>query len=171
MLASASIPGVFPPVMFNVEANGKSFEEMHVDGSTTAQVFVYWTGVRIKKLSEEHGAQRDRKVYILCNARLDPEWSEVDRRTLPITFKAIATLIEYHVIGDLYRIYDVTKRDGTDFNLAYISESFKIPRTTQFDTAYMRQLYEFGFGQAAAGYQWAKQPPTLVGENEDAASP
>ena len=171
MLASASIPGAFPPVMFNVEANGKNFEEMHVDGSTTAQVFVYWTGVQLKKLSEEHGAQRERKLYILCNARLDPEWGEVDRRTLPITFKAIATLIEYHVIGDLYRIYDVTKRDGTDFNLAYISESFKIPRTTQFDTVYMRQLYEFGFGQAVEGYQWAKQPPKLVGEDEDAASP
>jgi predicted acylesterase/phospholipase RssA len=41
MLASASIPGVFPPVMFKVEADGKSYEEMHVDGSASAQVFLY----------------------------------------------------------------------------------------------------------------------------------
>jgi hypothetical protein len=168
MLASASIPGAFPPVMFDVEANGRRFEEMHVDGSTTAQVFVYWTGVQLKKMAEEHGADRERTVYILCNARLDPEWGEVERRTLPITLQAIATMIEYHVIGDLYRIYDVTKRDGTDFNLAYIPASFTVPHTTQFDTAYMRQLYAFGFEQAAAGYQWAKRPPTLVGENDDA---
>ena len=141
---------------------------MHVDGSTTAQVFVYWTGVQLKKMAEEHGADRERTVYILCNARLDPEWGEVERRTLPITLQAIATMIEYHVIGDLYRIYDVTKRDGTDFNLAYIPASFTVPHTTQFDTAYMRQLYAFGFEQAAAGYQWAKRPPTLVGENDDA---
>jgi hypothetical protein len=171
MLASASIPGAFPPVMFNVEANGKTFEEMHVDGSTTAQVFVYWLGVQLKTAAEEHGAQRERKIYVLCNARLDPEWSEVDRRTLPITFKAIATLIEYHVIGDLQRIYDVTKRDGTDFNLAYIPETFAVPHTTQFDTAYMRQLYSFGFEEAAAGYQWVKRPPTLVGDNQDDTSP
>jgi len=171
MLASASIPGAFPPVMFNVEANGKTFEEMHVDGSTSAQVFLYWAGVQLKKIAEEHGAQRERTVYILCNARLDPEWGEVERRTLSITFKAISTLIEYHVIGDLYRIYEITKRDGTDFNLAYIPATFKVPRTTQFDPAYMRQLYQFGFEQAAAGYRWAKQPPTLVGEEEDAASP
>ena len=171
MLASASIPGTFPPVMFDVEANGKTFEEMHVDGSTTAQVFVYWTGVQLKKLAEEHGAQRERKVYILCNARLDPEWGEVERRTLPITLQAIVTLLEYHVIGDLYRVYDVTKRDGTDFNLAYIPATFTVPHTTRFDTAYMQQLYAFGFAQAAAGYQWAKRPPTLVGENQDDASP
>jgi hypothetical protein len=167
MLASASIPGAFPPVMFNVEANGKTFEEMHVDGSTTAQVFVYWTGVQLKKMAEERGAERERKVYVLCNARLDPEWGEVERRTLPITLQAIVTMIEYHVIGDLYRIYDVTKRDGTDFNLAYIPSTFTVLHTTRFDTAYMRQLYTFGFEQAAAGYQWAKLPPTLVGENDN----
>jgi len=173
MLASAAIPGAFPPVMFNVEANGKTYEEMHVDGSTTAQVFLYWTGVELKKMSEEHRVQRERTVYILCNARLDPEWGEVERRTLSITFQAIATLIEYHVIGDLYRMYHVTKRDGTDFNLAYIPETFKVPHTTQFDTAYMRQLYEFGFARASAGYRWTKQPPTQVGdyEDEDEASP
>jgi len=167
MLASAAIPGAFPPVMFNVEANGKTFEEMHVDGSASAQVFVYWTGTQLKKLSEEHEAQRERKVYILCNARLDPEWGEVDRRTLSITFQSIATLLHYHVIGDLYRIYAASKRDGTDFNLAYIPATFKLPRTRQFDPAYMRQLYDFGFAQAAAGYHWAKQPPTLVGEHGD----
>src|SRR5215472_1497404 len=108
MLASTAIPGAFPPVMFDVEANGKAYQEMHVDGSASAQVFVYWTGVQVKKLSEERGAQRERAVYILCNARLDPQWAEVERRTLPITFSAIHTLIEYHVIGDLHRIYEVT---------------------------------------------------------------
>ena len=171
MLASAAIPGAFPPVMFNVEANGQKFEEMHVDGSASAQVFLYWTGVELKKLSEEHGAQRDRKVYVLCNTRLDPEWGEVERRTLSITFKAIDTLIKYHVIGDVHRIYAITKRDGTDFNLGYIPSSFKVPHTQQFDTAYMRQLYEFGFVQAAAGYNWAKEPPAMVGEDEDDVSP
>jgi hypothetical protein len=170
MLASASLPGAFPPIMVDVEANGKTYEEMHVDGSTSAQVFIYWTGVKIQKLSEEHGVQRERTVYILCNARLDPQWAEVERRALSITFSAIDTLIEYHVIGDLYRIYEITKRDGTDFNLAYIPQTFKVPHTKPFDTAYMRQLYEFGY-QQAGGYHWAKQPPTLAGYNEEDASP
>jgi len=171
MLASGSIPGAFPPVMFRVEANGKRYEEMHVDGSTSAQVFVYWAGLQLEKLAEEHHAVRERKVYILCNARLDPEWGEVERRTLSITFKSIATLLEYHVIGDMYRIYAITKRDGTDFNLAYIPSTFKVPRTKEFDTVYMRQLYQFGFEQEATGYSWAKVPPSLVGESEEAASP
>jgi hypothetical protein len=35
----------------------------------------------------------------------------------------------------------------------------------------MRQLYEFGFAQATAGYRWAKQPPSMVRDYENDASP
>jgi predicted acylesterase/phospholipase RssA len=38
--ASASIPGVFPPVMIDVEAGGHRYQEMHVDGGAVAQTFL-----------------------------------------------------------------------------------------------------------------------------------
>src|SRR4029453_4481265 len=40
LLPSAPTPGTFPPVMIDVEAGGKSYDEMHVDGGTATQVFV-----------------------------------------------------------------------------------------------------------------------------------
>jgi len=169
MLASAAIPGEFPPVMFSVEAKGRAYEEMHVDGGATTQVFVYWAGVRLKQLSEEHGVRRGRRIYLLVNARLDPEWSEVERRTLPITFKAIETLLQYQAIGDLFRIYSITQRDGTDFNLAYIPDDFKVQHASDFDTTFMRQLYQYAYDRAATGYRWLKEPPGRVGQ--DNASP
>ena len=55
MVASAAIPGAFPPVMIDVEANGQRFQEMHVDGGTIAQVFVYPPSLRVKEIQEEHG--------------------------------------------------------------------------------------------------------------------
>ena len=164
MLASAAIPGAFPPVMIDVEANGKSYDEMHVDGGATAQVFVYWSGVRLKALAAAHGAERERKVYIMVNARLDPEWGEVERRTLPITLKSIETLLNFHVIGDLYRIYAITERDGTDFNVALIQEDFQVSHGEDFDPSYMKKLYQYGYGKAAGGYHWLKEPPMRVGE-------
>jgi len=39
MLASASIPIVFPPVYFDVVADGRRYDEMHVDGGVGARVF------------------------------------------------------------------------------------------------------------------------------------
>jgi len=165
MLASAAIPGAFPPVMFDVEAQGKRYEEMHVDGGATTQVFVYWGAVNVKKLSAERGADREREIYALVNARLDPEWGEVERRTLPITFMAIDTLIQYQTIGDLYRIYTHTQRDGTHLNVAYISDDFRAPHTADFDPVFMRKLYDFGFEKAAAGYTWMNEPPQRLGEH------
>jgi predicted acylesterase/phospholipase RssA len=162
--ASAAIPGAFPPVMINVQVDGRSYTEMHVDGSVAAQVFVYWAGVRLNDLAAANGGKRERKVYILRNARLDPEWSSVKRQTLSITFKAIAGLLEYQGLDDLYRIYAICQRDGTDFNLAYIPQTFTEPERTDFDRAYMRKLYDFGFADAKAGYHWAKEPPMLVGQ-------
>ena len=46
MLTSASIPGAFPPQYIKVEADGKFFEEMHVDGGTTAEVVLYETALK-----------------------------------------------------------------------------------------------------------------------------
>ena len=40
LLASSSIPGFFQPVAIEVEANGKTFQEMHLDGTVTAPFFV-----------------------------------------------------------------------------------------------------------------------------------
>ncbi len=41
LLASAAIPGAFPPVMIDVEADGRRYQEMHVDGGATAQMFLF----------------------------------------------------------------------------------------------------------------------------------
>jgi len=87
LVASAAIPGTFPPVMIDVEVDHTQFQEMHVDGGTTSQVFVYPAAVQLREFASEYGADRERKLYIIRNARLDPEWSQVDRRTLPIAMR------------------------------------------------------------------------------------
>ena len=44
ILASAAIPGALPPVLIEVEANGEGYDEMHVDGGVTAQLFLGYAG-------------------------------------------------------------------------------------------------------------------------------
>ena len=159
MIASAAIPGAFPPVLMDVEANGKQYQEMHVDGGTIAQVFVYPTSLSIAEESRKRGIVRERNLYIIRNARLDPEWAEVERRTMSIAGRAISSLIRTQGIGDLYIIHSLAQRDGVDFNLAYIPPSFKVEHTKDFDTGYMRQLFNLGYSMAAKGYPWQKDPP------------
>ena len=145
LLASASIPGAFPPVMIDVNVGGARYQEMHVDGGTMAQVFLYPPSISVS-----NSAQRKRVLYIIRNARLDADWANVERRTLNIATRAIGSLTRTQGVGDLYRIYATTQRDGIDFNLTYIPPTFNTPHNEEFDTAYMRSLFDVGF-QAAQG--------------------
>lgn len=159
LVASAAIPGALPPMMIDVEAGGRSFQEMHVDGGATSQVFVYPPSLNLRQRSREHGIVRERPLYVIRNARLDPEWAQVERRTIGIAKRAISSLIQTQGVGDLYRIYLAAQRDRMDFNLAYIPMSFRTPLEEPFDTEYMRQLFEIGYDLAAKGYPWVKSPP------------
>ena len=161
MLASAAIPGAFPPMMIDVEVNGKQYQEMHVDGGAMEQVFLYPPALKVRAVSKQHGVIRERRLFLLRNARLDPDWAEVERRTYSIAGRAISSLIHNQGIGDLYRIYSETQRDGIDYNLAYIPKSFKASHKEEFDTEYMNKLFQTGYGLAVKGYPWEKVPPGL----------
>jgi len=159
MIASASIPGGFPPTMIDVEVDGKPYQEMHVDGGTMAQVFAYPAAIRLNELALAAGVSRERRLYVIRNARLDPDWAQVERSTMSIAGRAVASLIHTQGIGDLYRIYATAQRDGVDFNLTFIPPTFKFPHKEEFDNEYMRKLYDVGYDFGVKGLPWMKVPP------------
>ncbi|RYD88004.1 MAG: patatin family protein, partial [Sphingomonadales bacterium] len=163
MVASASIPGAFPPMMLDVTVDGVRYQEMHGDGGTIAQVFLYPPSLRLKDVGGPSQG-RKRTLYLIRNARLDPDWASVNRRTLPVAARAISSLTQMQGIGDLYRIYTTTQRDGVDYNLAFIPPTFNEPHLEEFDTNFMQKLYAFGHKMAVDGFPWQKFPPGYVGE-------
>jgi hypothetical protein len=54
-----------------------------------------------------------------------------------------------------------SRRDGIDYNLAYIGPNFTAEHTTEFDTACMRALFAWGHAKALAGTARTKVPPIL----------
>jgi hypothetical protein len=157
LLASASIPGAFPPVLIDVNVDGTRYQEMHVDGGTMAQLFFYPPSVNLSEVGAD--MQRKRTLYVIRNARLDADWASVERSTLSIASRAIASLTRTQGVGDLYRIFATTERDGIDFNLTYIPATFNTPHLEEFDTNYMRELYAVGQKAAQSGTAWQKYPP------------
>jgi hypothetical protein len=161
ILASASIPGAFPPVMINVEANGQHYQEMNVDAGVVQQALLYpmYFGVRA---SLKYGKfARERHAYIIRNARLDPDWASVNRDFLTITERAVATMIHYLGYNDILRIYDMTKRDGIDYNLSYIETDFAKKKNDLFDPEYMRALFDHAYEKGRRRPVWHKAPPNL----------
>ena len=162
MVASAAIPGAFPPMMIDVEVNGRKYQEMHVDGGATAQVFVYPPGINVREFQKTAGTtDRKRTLYIIRNSRIDADWAQVERKTLKVMGRAVSSLIQSQGRGDLYSIYVLTQRDGLDYNLAFIPKDFNAPHPAEFDRAYMNTLFNRGYAMAEKGYDWQKQPPGL----------
>ncbi len=163
--ASSAIPVAFPPVVIPVEVDGKRYDEMHVDGGTGSQVFIYPAAVDWKKIMLRLKVKGTPKVYVIRNAFLEPDWRGVKRSVLPIATRSIDSLIRTQGIGDLYQINALCQRDGLDFNLAYIPSSFTEKATEGFDPVYMGKLYQLGYEMARNGYPWKKAPPGFAGSN------
>jgi predicted acylesterase/phospholipase RssA len=157
--ASAAIPVAFPPVVISVEADGKQYDEMHVDGGTGSQVFVYPAAADWKLITQKLKVQGEPHVYVIRNSFLDPDYQGITRNVLPIASRTIDSLIRTQGIGDLYQIYALCQRDGNDFNLAYIPSDFTDEPGEGFDPVYMKKLFDRGYQMALAGYPWKKGPP------------
>ena len=162
LLASATLPGVFPPVRIQVRVGGKDYDELHVDGGITRQVFIAPLIFSVASGNQKPGRTvTKRRLYVIRNGKIDPEWQPVSENVLSITTRSISTLIKNQGIGDLYRIYSITKRDGIDFNLASIPPDFNEVHNESFDPRYMNALFDRGYELASHNYSWVKSPPGL----------
>ncbi len=165
LLASASLPGVFPPVMIDITVDGKRYQEMHVDGGAIAQAFLYPPSLSLKHVQRILKAEgrklnkHKRAAYIIRNGRLHRPEADVKRSTLDILTQTTTTMTAASGVNDTYRIYLTTKRDGVAFNLAYIDDDFTLPYKGPFDKKYMRALFDYGYGLGLAGYPWRSTPP------------
>jgi Patatin-like phospholipase len=159
MLASASIPGVFPPVLISVEQDGRTFDEMHVDGGVAGQVFIFPTQFDPLTLDKELKRSPTRRLFIIRNGRLNPEWQTVEPQLLKIAGRSISSLIKYQGRGDLDRMYIQSRSYRIDFNLASIPVSFSEREKEPFDLEYMNALFDVGYDLGRRGYHWQKQPP------------
>ena len=159
MLASASIPVVFPPVYFNVEAGGKSYDEMHLDGGVVTQVFGAKLLRDAAQVWREAGYQVEAQLFMIRNSQLGGNWEKIQPKISSIASRAISTLIKTQGLGDIYRAYVFSKDSDIDFNVAGIPLKFHAEHPEEFDTEYMKALYKFAYEQAREGYEWRKRPP------------
>lgn len=165
IMASAAIPGAFPPVSIDVEVNGKRYEEMHVDGGTTRETFVLPVQAPFKAFDPLYPAPPIRKLYLIKNGKLNPENKVVEAKTLSIASRAIATLIKSQNWSEIYRIYRLAKDAKAEFNLIAVPASFTRAAKQIVDPEYQRALFDVGFAAGRAGNTWMDMPPGQTPDN------
>jgi hypothetical protein len=170
IMASASIPGIFPPVMIDVVTpDGRGYDEMHVDGAISAQVFTYPAALRLRDSGLLDGkSEDDPTVWVIRNAPLAFRHEPVERKLFEITGRSISGLIRSNGIGDLYRIWITALRDGFDFQLAWIPFDFEVEPSEPFDPVHMTALFERGRSDMLSGKARRSYPPPMKPEDVDA---
>jgi predicted acylesterase/phospholipase RssA len=155
MLASASIPGAFPPVYFDVEVDGEQYDEMHADGGVITEVFGYGPTL----FAEGADVSGLCSIYVIRNGKLASESKQVSRRSLRIIQRSFSTLMKAHSWGDMYRLRSVAERDKVDFNYVSIPDDYVAEGEEMFDPEEMQRLFDMGFDMETSGYEWRKTVP------------
>lgn len=162
LLASAAIPGVFPPVRIPVRAGGQLYEELHVDGGTTRDVFISPLDVPLKSFDRLYDAPPVRRIYVIQNGKLSPEYAPVEQQTIPISVRAIYTLMKSQNRGELYRIWRIAEDAGAEFKLISVPRTFRAPPAKPFDPEYQAALFDEGVRLGRSSTGWVKQPPSAA---------
>jgi predicted acylesterase/phospholipase RssA len=158
LTASASFPGVFSPVLINVEADGHRFTEMHVDGETTDPIFIAPEKV-LRSLAVTSSASARKSIYVLINTKLEPTFEVTENTPLQVPSRAIFTLTKTERRNSIVAAYAFARRNGFKFNLAYLPKDMSDKGSVEFDTGYMRSLFEYGYELGRSGQAWQSSPP------------
>lgn len=159
MLASAAVPGFFPPELFESSLDGIDYHELHVDGGLSVQIYLYPAAAGKKAIETGILKPRARQAFIIRNAKISVEQGTTEVNSLSVLDKSYKKIIQSQGVGNLYQIYQIALRDKVSFNLAFIGDDFKQPHPAEFDRKYMQALFEYGYNKAVNGYPWAKSPP------------
>jgi hypothetical protein len=161
LVASASAPGLFAPAYIQVQAGNAQFQEMHVDGAVTSNVLAVPESVLLQKVVLTDPAKP--KLYIIVNGKITPDFVVIGDGTLSIVARSFYSTVKANTRNTLIATYDFARRNGWQFRLAAIQPDYAVTSTTfNFDTDYMRGLFNLGFSMGRTGQHWQSSLKTLA---------
>ncbi|WP_319546279.1 patatin-like phospholipase family protein [Ruegeria conchae] len=153
LLASAAIPGVFPPVLMDVETQDGVRDELHVDGGVYSQT-AYVPGWDIPRKYVRGG-----KLYAIRNGKVEPELRVIKPGVFQVSARSLSTLIKAQGVDDLTIAYKLSLKRGAEYQATWIGTDFDYPLAEPFDPEYMRALFDYGYQRFKSGALWSDRPP------------
>ncbi|HHF3071023.1 TPA: patatin-like phospholipase family protein [Vibrio diabolicus] len=161
LAASASIPGVFPPQFIDVEHDGETLEELHVDGGLAAQVFFNPSNFNYQQISDVLGLEKAPQLDVIRNGALKAPYRPLKDKGLDLVSKSVSSLTLAQTRGDLYRMKYISEINDIEMQFTYIDQDFRYAKVTKdmFDHRYLLTIYEYGFKKATQGQLWVTELP------------
>jgi predicted acylesterase/phospholipase RssA len=148
VLASSSIPGAFPPVFIEAEANGRRFREMHVDGGVNGPMYVAPESVLLSTAGRRLPAS---DLYVIVNGKLTSEFAPTDRTIPGILGRSFSLALKLGARAQLFLFAQMARRDGIAMKVALLDPDVERREHGAFDPQYMKALFELGFERGRRG--------------------
>jgi predicted acylesterase/phospholipase RssA len=148
LLASASIPGIFPPVMIEVQSHGKDLQELHNDGTITAPFFIAPASV-LAGTGTVHLPTK--QLYVIANAKLSQQFEVTTPQTTLVLGRSISLALQAGLRIELLLTLAAAQKQGISLSVAQIDPEFQHPARGAFDPEYMKALFDFAVEQAKMG--------------------
>jgi hypothetical protein len=152
LIASASVPGLFPPVMISVETSGTILEEMHVDGSTTASLFIAPEIASV--LPDQLAGLRGANIYVVANGQYGAATITTPVRTMAITKRGIEASLHSSTRGAVLATLALATRNEMSLKVTAIPDDYPFNGLLDLKPERMRALFNFGAECAMRGELW-----------------
>lgn len=158
LIASASIPGVFPAVTIKAKSGSKQIEELHSDGGSSTQLFGVPDAVLASPDKWRPVKNAHLEMYVIVNNALMPEFAETKNSTIPVAGRAYATMVKSQTKQALLALYNHSQRTGSQLRIASIDEQVPYSMLDPFNAGYMRTVFADGYNQTLSGTLWKNAP-------------
>jgi predicted acylesterase/phospholipase RssA len=155
LLASASVPGVFPPVIFDVVQNGERRQEMHVDGGVVSS-FVLTPLVAATWRKDATPAILPARFYLILNGPLSSQVETTPRNTIPIISRSFESSQLHQARMSIAIAAEFAARRDMDFQFAFIPPGFDDTGVLDLTQQEMAALFEKASAYAKKNDIWQR---------------
>lgn len=155
LIASASVPGVFPPVMINVEKDGKTYQEMHVDGGASTPFFI--APEAVIHMDNASLNLRGGNVYVVINGQAASAPRTTSNNTIDIAARSFTAVLNQMTRAAIMQTDDFTEKNNLGFRFTGIPSDVQFGGSLAFDKANMMATFDYGMRCGTRGLVWVTE--------------
>jgi predicted acylesterase/phospholipase RssA len=163
LVASASVPGIFPPVIIRIEESGGNYSEAHVDGTATVSFFVPPALLQLPRDVPRHTPPA---VYVIVDGRLSEQPASVRLRFRTIVSRSISAGLTHMTRTTLELTATTAQLQGASLQYSAIPTAYPNLAPFDFRASTMRSLFQFGYECADAGRLWISSQGAVTGHSD-----
>jgi predicted acylesterase/phospholipase RssA len=152
LIASASVPGIFPPMLIHVRSDAVDYDELHVDGGVTTTLFAapLMAAFHPYRLELLRGA----KLYMIVNGQLAQKPAKTPVNTPQILARSLSAGMTYRTREAIGDAIELSQQLGMTLRLTEIPIGYPKGSYVDFNSIYRRTLFNYGNDCATAGMLW-----------------